>query len=68
MSVLSNIEILTNQSNLKAGITGFDDALLLVETLPSNTRADLLRNSNLDGNTTNSQLANLILAEKEVNY
>ena len=65
MSILSNLEKLTNQSNLKAGITDFDDAVFLVETLPSATKNTLLRQLNLDGSTTNTQLANLIIAEKE---
>lgn len=65
MKVLKTLEELTNQSNLKAGITDFDDAVFLVETLPPTTKNTLLRKLNLSVGTSNSQLANLILADKE---
>ena len=63
--IITNLETLTGQSNLSAGVNSMDDAELLVMTLPKTTRDSLLRNSGLDSGTSDSQLARLIY-EQEV--
>lgn len=63
--IITNLETLTGQSNLSAGVNSMNDAELLVMTLPKTTRDSLLRNSDLDSGTSDSQLARLIY-EQEV--
>ena len=63
--IITNLETLTGQRNLSAGVNSMNDAELLVMTLPKTTRDSLLRNSGLDSGTSDSQLARLIY-EQEV--